>query len=813
MRLIVGPVVRPCARRGALVRRRCWPRCWPCAGRLRDRRAGVRPAAGCPPRLGPEPASDRLRPRRRRRRARLGRAGVPGAVAPPARRGGRPRAASPPCSPAPSLPCRRARLPSLPTLMRADFSGGPAGAAHRVDDRRLHPPRGHLPQRRAHRVRASCCGRRARARSPASCSTTATSSRRSTSPARAWPASRTGWPGPASSCCTPTTAATPPPTRPAPVDRETRLGYTRDAVNAVEALKQLPYVDADRLAMLGRSMGGGVTLNALVAAARAGGRRGGLRVGELAFLDNLDRCTVPERPEAARALSTGSARRGRRRAFYRGLSPRTYFDRITEPVLIHHGTADDTCPPPGRGPRQRLLRAAGVRHPPARCTAARTTPSRPLAGLDGADRAVPAPPAPRLMYDPLGSAGAVSPPGRAGYRGGSHGRESTMTRTRATSCQRRRRRTPCAPGRPSSSAATSAEALVRPEILTLLGALRGRRSRPTSPRRRSPTRPRPRRSGTARRCRPPSSGSRPSCGAPPRTATSSSPSPTRETRILWTYGGRVMRRKAETRQLRGRRPLGRQPASAPTRSTSPTAPAPPAMVFSAEHYAPIVHNWVCWAAPVHDPVTGAQLGVIDLSTTWDRTHPIGLATARVMARLIETAMPRSRRTRASAGRRDRRARPGDDPARHRRDPPRRAAAAAQPPADRDAGAARPAPRGALAGAAARAGLRRPGGHPLHAQGRGLPPALRPRRPALLPSLPADDAGQHRRRPRARPAAPRATSARPSRRTAATCCPAPTPRRSASSPTTSRSRCARRCWPTRSRTPCCATASSRRTTPR
>jgi hypothetical protein len=63
------------------------------------------------------------------------------------------------------------------------------------------------------------------------------------------------------------------------------------------------------------------------------------------------------------------------------------------------------------------------------------------------------------------------------------------------------------------------------------------------------------------------------------------------------------------------------------------------MVFSAEHYAPIVHNWVCWAAPVHDPVTGRQLGVVDLSTTWDRTHPIGLATARVLARLIETAMP------------------------------------------------------------------------------------------------------------------------------------------------------------------------------
>ena len=68
----------------------------------------------------------------------------------------------------------------------------------------------------------------------------------------------------------------------------------------------------------------------------------------------------------------------------------------------------------------------------------------------------------------------------------------------------------------------------------------------------------------------------------------------------------------------------------------------PSMVFSAEHYAPIVHNWVCWAAPVHDPTTGARLGVIDLSTTWDRTHPIGLATARMMARLIETALPGGR---------------------------------------------------------------------------------------------------------------------------------------------------------------------------
>jgi len=113
-----------------------------------------------------------------------------------------------------------------------------------------------------------------------------------------------------------------------------------------------------------------------------------------------------------------------------------------------------------------------------------------------------------------------------------------------------------------------------------------------------------------------------------------------ETRILWTYGGRVMRRKAETVNFV---PGGRWDDQSVGTNALDLANrlAQPAMVFSAEHYAPIVHNWVCWAAPVHDPVTGRQLGVIDLSTTWDRTHPIGLATARVMARLIETAMPRS----------------------------------------------------------------------------------------------------------------------------------------------------------------------------
>ncbi|GAA1531305.1 helix-turn-helix domain-containing protein [Nocardioides humi] len=113
-----------------------------------------------------------------------------------------------------------------------------------------------------------------------------------------------------------------------------------------------------------------------------------------------------------------------------------------------------------------------------------------------------------------------------------------------------------------------------------------------------------------------------------------------DTRVLWTYGGRVMRRKAETVNFVPSarwddRSVGTNALDLANRLDRPS------MVFSAEHYAPIVHNWVCWAAPLHDPVSGAKLGVLDISTTWDRTHPIGLATARVLARLVEQALPRT----------------------------------------------------------------------------------------------------------------------------------------------------------------------------
>jgi len=110
-----------------------------------------------------------------------------------------------------------------------------------------------------------------------------------------------------------------------------------------------------------------------------------------------------------------------------------------------------------------------------------------------------------------------------------------------------------------------------------------------------------------------------------------------DARILWTYGGAVMRRRAEKVNFV---PGGRwDEASVGTNALDLALRLNhAATVYSAEHFSSCVHGWVCWAAPVHDPRNGRQLGVLDLSTTWDRSHPIGLATALALARLLGREM-------------------------------------------------------------------------------------------------------------------------------------------------------------------------------
>ncbi|NIK58263.1 alpha/beta hydrolase family protein [Kribbella shirazensis] len=122
-----------------------------------------------------------------------------------------------------------------------------------------------------------------------------------------------------------------------------RLGYTEDVINAVLALRTSQYVDPDRIGLLGRSMGGGITYNVLVA--QPGLVKAGVVFAPVSSnaVDNFNRWTRPDGPVATQILRA-YGEPARNPAFWRNLSAVNFFGRITEPLLIHHGEADSTCP-------------------------------------------------------------------------------------------------------------------------------------------------------------------------------------------------------------------------------------------------------------------------------------------------------------------------------------------------------------------------------------------------------------------------------------------------------------------------------------
>lgn len=130
-------------------------------------------------------------------------------------------------------------------------------------------------------------------------------------------------------------------------DLDLRLGYTEDVINAVHALRRWDGpVDDERVGLVGRSMGGGVVYNVLTV-------QPGLVDAAVVFapvssdaVDNFERWIRPDpgRSDLAGRIIGRYGEPAANPGFWREASPRTFFDRVTEPVLIHHGTSDDSCP-------------------------------------------------------------------------------------------------------------------------------------------------------------------------------------------------------------------------------------------------------------------------------------------------------------------------------------------------------------------------------------------------------------------------------------------------------------------------------------
>lgn len=147
------------------------------------------------------------------------------------------------------------------------------------------------------------------------------------------------------------------------VDYRLRLPYAVDVINAVRAVRRsdLSYLDSDRIGLLGRSMGGSVTLTALVTRPRLVDAAVVYASTSSMASDNwrqfyqrdAGRSRVNARMERTYGLPRQSPR------FWRSASPRPYFDRVGAPVLLHHGTLDDTCPIRWSRATLRELREAG----------------------------------------------------------------------------------------------------------------------------------------------------------------------------------------------------------------------------------------------------------------------------------------------------------------------------------------------------------------------------------------------------------------------------------------------------------------------
>lgn len=124
-----------------------------------------------------------------------------------------------------------------------------------------------------------------------------------------------------------------------------RLGYAEDVINLIYAVRasSLPYLDGERIGMLGHSMGGGVTLNVLVAqpdlvdaavlfAPVSGDNR-----------DNFDKW-VSRRPETAQRIIDLYGSPDINPEFWDNISAINFLENITTPIMLHHGTADDSVP-------------------------------------------------------------------------------------------------------------------------------------------------------------------------------------------------------------------------------------------------------------------------------------------------------------------------------------------------------------------------------------------------------------------------------------------------------------------------------------
>ena len=123
-----------------------------------------------------------------------------------------------------------------------------------------------------------------------------------------------------------------------------RLGYTIDVIAAAKALKaaNIPQIDKERIGYLGRSMGGGIGYNVATVAPNEFDALVLYAPVSANYVDNFNKWGRGN-PEIENPIVEKYGSPKDAPDFWAGISAENYFDKIEDPIMIHHGTNDESC--------------------------------------------------------------------------------------------------------------------------------------------------------------------------------------------------------------------------------------------------------------------------------------------------------------------------------------------------------------------------------------------------------------------------------------------------------------------------------------
>lgn len=143
-------------------------------------------------------------------------------------------------------------------------------------------------------------------------------------------------------------------------ESDVRLGYIEDVINAVYAVKNsdIPELSKEKFGMLGHSMGGGIAQAVMVVKPDLVDAVVLYAPVSSDVVDSFERWTK-RNSSALEGIVSKHGTPETNPEFWVNMSPRTFFDRVSEPVMIFHGTADADCDIEWSRDTHNLLLAAG----------------------------------------------------------------------------------------------------------------------------------------------------------------------------------------------------------------------------------------------------------------------------------------------------------------------------------------------------------------------------------------------------------------------------------------------------------------------